>query len=254
MRLISEDNKMDIGFKSASLNGTSNGKFYAMSNYRHALFIATIGAMAEGETAIIQVLQALDAEGTDSKDITDAIATVTANVNAAVLKLSIVTAVGGIHVAGQTVTVSVDGENYVFTAAAADVVESRVYAVGADGGESAANLLAKINSSNNAIRVPKVIGVASVDGADSIITLKAEETGEAVISAVASAATTVISTIEAISYVEIDGSAMDVNNEFSHVAIKVTTTAATLAVVSLLRGEPRYTPKQEVAASAVVLS
>jgi len=253
---LSEVNKLDSGITPASINGAQTGLYFPMSLHRKALFVAIFGVMATAATAEIQVLQAVDASGTDSKVVTGAIATVTANTSSASLKLAIVTAAGGIHVAGQTVTITVPvngvPEAFVFTAAAADVPETREYAVGASGADSAANLLAKINSSYDDIRVPGVIGVASVETTNSIITLKSEEPGETVITAVASAVTTIVSTIEAISYVEIDSSALDVNNGFSHVAVRVTNSAATLTGVTLLRGQSRYTPDQNVAASAIL--
>ena len=256
--LMSEIDKLDSGIVPASVDGATTGPYYPMSLHRKALFFATFGAMAAGVTAVIQVVQALDSAGTDSKVVTGAVATVTANADVAIAKLAIVTASGGVHVAGQTVTVTVDingvAEDFVFTAAAADVPTTREYAVGSSGADSAAALLAKINSADENIGIPNILGVASVESSDSVITLTGDEPGTVAITAVASAATTVVSTIEAISYVEIDSSALDVNNDFSHVAITVTNSAATLTNVSLLRGQSRYTPVQHVADSAVVLS
>ncbi|MHA1168304.1 MAG: hypothetical protein ACTSRU_10820 [Candidatus Hodarchaeales archaeon] len=254
MNLISEATKLNTGISPASINGASTGAYFGLSQHRKALFFATLGAMAVGATAEIQVLQALDAAGTDSKVITGAVATVTANTNASVIRLAIVTAGGGVHVAGQTVTITVAGEDYVFIAAAADDPLTREYAVGSTGADSAAALLEKINSSDENIFVPGVIGAGGIDGSDSIITLTSEEPGETLISAVASDSTTVVSTIEAISFVEIDSSALDVNNDFSHVAVRVTNSAAILTGVSLIRGGSRYAPDQDVADSAVVLS
>jgi len=254
MKLLSEEAKLEIGITPASINGAKTGQYFAMGSHRKALFAATLGVMAAAGTSVFQVLQALDAEGTDSKDLTGATATVTANTNASRIRLAIVTAAGGVHVGGQTVTVTVEGVDYEFTAAAADNPLTREYAVGASGADSAAALLAKINSADEDIAIPGIVGVASIDGADSIITLKSEEPGENVITAVASAATTVVSTIDAICYIEIDSSALDVNNGFSHVAVKVTNSAATLTGVTLLRGGMRYSPDQNVADSAIVLS
>lgn len=252
--LLSEKAKLDSGIIPASIDGASTGSYFGMTLHRKALFFATFGAMAAAATAEIQVLQALDAAGTDSKVVTGAIATVTANTNASVAKLAIVSDAGGVHVAGQTVTITVNGEDYIFTAAAADDPLTREYAVGGTGAASAAALIAKINSSDENIYVPGLVGVASVETTNSIITLNSEEPGENVITAVASAATTIVSTIQALSYVEIDSSALDVNNGFTHVAIRVTNSAETLSGVSLVRGQSRYTPDQKVAASAAVLS
>jgi hypothetical protein len=256
--LISEVNKLDSGIAPASIDGANTGLYFGMSLHRKALFFATVGVMAAAATSQIQVVQALDSAGTNSKDVTGAIATITANSKAARIKLAIVTAAGGEHVAGQTVTITTTKGDavteYVFTAAAADDPFTREYAVGASGADSAANLLAKINSSDSNIGIDGVIGVASIETTNSIITLKSEEPGEFSLTGAASAATTIVSTIEALAYVEIDSSALDVNNGFSHVAIKVTNSAAILTGISLLRGSSRYTPLQEVADSAVILS
>lgn len=243
---ISEVNKLDTGITTAAINGALTGQYFQMSCHRKALFIAILGVMAEGVTSTLQVMQATDSAGTDAKVITDAAATITANVDTSITRLAIVTAAGGVHVAGQTVTIN----GLVFTAAAADVPETREYAVGSSGADSAANLLAKINNADETIGIPDILGTASIDGSDSIITLTADEPGEKLINAEASDSTTVVSTIESIGFVEIDATALDKNNGFSHVAMRITNSAETVSSVSLVRDNSRYTPEQFVAASA----
>jgi len=248
--MIIEANKFDPAVAPASINGITTGKYFGMCEYRRALFAVMLGVIAAGETSEIQVMQAVDASGTDAKVITGATVTVTANENAGRVKLAIVTAAGGVHVAGQTVTIN----GLIFTAAAADNPLTREYAVGASGADSAAALLAKINSEDEDIGVPDIIGVSSVVSTDTILSLKAIEPGEITISAVASAATTIVSTIEAMALVEIAGAAMDVNNGFTHVAVKITNSAATQTAATCVRGDARYTPEQFVAGEVSVLS
>jgi hypothetical protein len=243
-------NKLDSAVAPVSVDGTIVSTYFGMSLQRKALFIVLLGAIAATETVVLQAQQALDADGTNVKDITDAIVTVTANTNTTIAQLAIVTAAGGVHVAGQTVTIN----GLVFTAAAADVLTTRTYAVGSSGADSAAALIAKINSSDENIGVPDVVGVASVVTTNSVITLSAEETGEVTITAEASDSTTIVSTVEAIAYVEVDAAALDVNNDFSHVSLEVTTSAAILTSCTLVRDHSRYTADQTVAGSIVVVN
>jgi len=247
MKLLSESQKIDIALTSASLAGPGTGAYYSMTKYGKALFVVEVGAMAAAATSIAQVMQATSAAAVVSKAVTNNVATITANTNVTSAALTIVSAAGGVHVAGQTVTIN----GCIFTAAAADVAASRVYAVGADGATSAANLLAKINSTNVNIGVPGVTGASAVDGANTVLTLTVDEPGDTTITAVASAATTVVSTLSAIAYVECDASFLDDVNGFDHVAIRVTNSAAIQTGAVLLRGEARYSPTQYVAASKV---
>ncbi|OHE63856.1 MAG: hypothetical protein A2001_01455 [Treponema sp. GWC1_61_84] len=242
---LSEGLKIDTALTPVSLNGAGIGEYFSLANYRKALFLVELGAMAAAATSVLQVMQAQDAAGTNAKVVTNNAATITANTLAAAVALTIVTAAGGVHVAGQTVTI----DGLVFTAAAADVPTSRTYAVGASGADSAAALLAKINSANPNIGVPGVVGVSAIDGANTVLTLTAVEPGDTAITAVTSAATTVVSTVRAVGYVECDAHFLDDALDFSHVAIRVTNSAAMLTGASLVRGNGRYTPTQVVAAS-----
>jgi len=237
MKLLSENTKFDIAVVPASINGASTSAYYSMSKYRKALFAVTVGAMAAGVTSAIQVMQAQDAAGTGAKVITNNTATITANAN--VTSALITSAL--VHVANDTVTVN----GLTFTAAAADGgVNSRTYAVGANAGASATNLAAKINST--IVGVPGV--TASVNG--GVITLTVDEPGETTITLSASAgAVAVPSTLSAIGYVECDCTFLDDANGFDHVAVRVTNSAATLTGATLIRGEGRYTPEQQVAAA-----
>jgi hypothetical protein len=246
VNLLSEKLKIDTALTSQNLNGPGVGEYFPMSKYGRALFIVEIGAMAAAATSVLQVMQATTAAGGGpAKAVANNTATITANTNVAAATLSIVSAAGGVHVAGQTVSIN----GLVFTAADADVPTSRVYAVGASGADSAAALLAKINSTNPNIGVPGVTGASAVDGANTVITLTVDEPGETSITAVASAATTVVATLRAVGYVECDASFLDLANGFNHVAISVTNSAAMQTGAVLVRGDARYTPVQHVAAA-----
>lgn len=239
MHRISDIHKLDVAIAPASINGASTGFYYSMSKQRKSLFICMIGVMAAARTAAFQVMQATDALGTGAKVVTGATATITANTLAAELILT----ASSVHVAGQTVTIN----DLVFTAAAADVPTTREYAVGSSAADSSAALLAKINSENPDIGIPNVIGVAT---SATVNTLSADEPGDMAITAVASAATTVVATNRAIAYVEVDAAKLDVNDDFGFVAIRVTNSHALQTGVSLVRGNSRYTEPQHVAAFA----
>lgn len=243
---LSQINKLDSAVIASSIDGSATGFYFGMQIARKALFIATLGAMAAGDTAVFKVVQAVDSSGTSSKDVADTEITVTGNIDSSITKLSIVSAAGGVHVAGQTVTIN----GLVFTAAAADVPETREYAVGATGADSAANLLAKINSEDPAIGISNIIGSSAVVSTDTVITLIADEPGEVLINAVASDSTTIVSTASSIAFIEVEASDMDVNNGFSHLAIDITTSTAIDTGVALVRDHSRYNPEQFVAASA----
>lgn len=244
MHRIIDVNKIDVGIAPASVDGAETGQYFGMSLHRQALFIATTGIMAAGATVALQLLQARDADGTDSKDIDGYSATITANTSVNSVDLTIQSDGAGVHVAGQTVTIN----GLVFTAAAADDPDTREYAVGSTGAESAANLLAKINSTNENIGVPGVSGVSNVVTTNTVLTLTADEPGDTTITAEASDSTTVVSTVSSIAYLEVDSAFLDINNGFTHVAIKATTSTAILTGVTLVRDGSRYLPNQNVAA------
>lgn len=243
-KLLSEAVKIDIALASQSLNGAGTGQYYKLDEFGKGLFIVSVGAMAAGVTSILQVMQAQDAAGTGAKPVANNAATITANTRVNAITLTIADAAAGVHVAGDKVTIN----GLVFTAGAADGgASSRTYAVGADGATSAANLFAKISSS--VVGVPGVSASIATVGANSVITIVADEPGKTTITAVASAATTTVATLSAIGYVECDASYLDDRDGFTHVALQVTNSAATPTGAVLLSGQGRFSPAQKVAAA-----
>ena len=236
MKLLSEAQKIDIAMTSASLNGAGTGEYFSMDKYGKSLFVVEIGAMAAGVTSALQVMQASDKAGTGAKVITNNAATITANTNVASALLTSAL----VHVAGDTYTVN----GLTFTAAAADVPGTRTYAIGANATASTLNLATKINDAT--VGVPGVTATAAV----GVLTLTATEPGEVAITLAASAgAVGVPSTVRAIGYVECDASFLDDINSFTHVALRVTNSAAAQTGAVLLRGHGRFNPEQKVAAA-----
>ena len=241
MKLLSEAQKIDIALTSQNLNGAGTGTYYKLDKYGRALFIAELGAMAAAATSALQVMQAQDAAGTGAKVVTNNAATITANTGVAVALLTS----AAVHVAGNTYTIN----GVTFTAAAADVAGTRTYAIGADQTASTANLAAKINAA--ATGVPGVTASAAA----GVLTLTATEPGEIAITLSTSAgAVGVASTSKAIGYVECEASFLDLVNNFTYVALRVTNSAATQTGAVLLRGDSRYSPVQRVAAAKTDVS
>lgn len=235
---ISSRHKVDVALVSQALNNTNaTGRFYHAGLWRRFMAVMVGGAMAATKTTKVEFVQATDASGTGAKAVTGAEASVTANtaVTAATLTCASV-------VAGNAVTIN----GLTFTGGAADDLPNRVFAVGADNNACAANLAAAINHATAG--VPGVTASANA----AVVTLTATEPGETTITITDAAGTITPATTQAVAYVELDVSRLDMSNGFEYVAAKVTTTANTTAGVVLVRGEGRYSPEQAVGASAVV--
>jgi len=238
-KLLSEAIKIDIALTSASLNGAGTGAYYKMDKYGKALFLWEVGAMAAGVTSVGQFMQAKDAAGTDAKVITNNAATITANVHVAAATLTVAAVQ-----AGDQVTIN----GLTFTGAAAADLPNRVFlADGADNNATAASLAQAIN---HAAGVPGVTAAAAL----AVVTLTGTEPGEVDITIGDAAATITPATLRAIGYVECDASFLDDVNGFTHVALRVTNSAAAQTGAVLLRGQGRFSPVQKVAAAKADVS
>lgn len=237
--IISRRHKVDIGLVSQALNNTNaTGRYYHYAMWRRTLAVLIGGAMAATKTTKIELLQATDAAGTGAKAIAGAEATVTANTKVTVATLTLATVL-----AGQAVTIN----GVTFTAHAnTTTAASRQFAIDGDDTADAAALAGLINDATYGVD-----GVTATAAA-GVITLTATNPGETTITVTDAAATITVATTQAIAYVELDVAQLDVDNGFEYVAAKVTTTANTVASVCLLRGEGRFSPDQQVGASATV--
>lgn len=239
-KLLSEAQKIDIALTSASLNGAGTGAYYKLDKYGKALFIAEIGAMAAGATSALQVMQAQDAAGTGAKVVTNNTATITSNTNVAAATLT----AAAVQV-GDAVTVN----GLTFTGAAAADLANRVFlADGANNNATAASLADAINHAT--VGVPGITAAANA----AVVTLTSTETGEYSITIEDAAATITPATLRAVGYVECDASFLDDVNGFTHVALRVTNSAAMQTGAVLLRGQGRFSPVQKVAAAKTDLS
>jgi hypothetical protein len=239
---ISKRHKLDVGLAPQALNNTAaTGRYYHMAHWRRVLAVLTGGAMAAGKTTKIELVQAKDVAGTGSKGVpTDAgqtaIATVTANTKVTAATLTCATVLA-------TEAVTINGLKFV-AAAQADL-PNRVFTVGVDDTTCAASLVLAINHATAGVPGLKATSALGV------VTLIATDPGETTITITDPAANTITpATTQAIAYVELDVAQLD--KGFDFVAAKVTTSANSVVGVTLVRGEGRFSPVQQVGASAVV--
>jgi hypothetical protein len=243
MRRFSKEAKFDIGLVPQAINNTNvTGRYFHMGMHPRLTAILLGGAMAATKTSKIELLQAKDAAGTDAKGIPTtagqlATAEVTANtkVTEATLTLALVAIADAVTINGLT-----------FTAAAAADLPNRVFSQAGDDTADAASLVLAIN--HETAGVPGVIASSSL----GVVTLKALDPIEEVITVTDPAATITVATTQELAFVELDASQLDLAGGFEYVAAKVTTTANTVAGVAIIRDLGRFSPVQAVGASAVV--
>lgn len=236
MKRLSDTIKVDIGVAPQALNNSNvTGKYYKMSMWRRVLAKLSVGSMAAGTTAAVELLQATSAGGANAKGIPDdagqaAKAEITANT-----KVTEMTVTVGTPADGDTITIN----DVTFTKAAATDATKREFA-------DAAGLETCINDPDNGVP-----GVTASNNA-GIVTLTASEAGETTITASKTGAALTLATTKAQAFVELDVSKLDINNGFEYVAARVATTANTVVGVELIRDSGRFSPEQQVGASAVI--
>ncbi len=238
---IVEHSKIDVGVAPTSLATTSKtGPYYSLAKYAKAAFLFTVAAMADGKTVVAQVMQATSAAAGSAKVITGALATITAPLLASKLLITTTTVVDGNLI---TITSTKNGIATVQIFTCEDttpVAADGEFASGANDTAAMVNLAAVVNA-----LLPDLLAVPSTN----TLTLTARKPGECVVSTSDENATMVPSIVEATGYVEVDGVMLDDDNDFNHVALKLTTDATIVAGAELVREGERYSPKQNVAAA-----
>ena len=237
MKSLYKRAKVDIGLVPQALNNNNNspstGKYFPMHMFNKALFWLLGGAMDATKTTSIEIWQAKDANGTDAKAITNANATIKANTAVTAAKLTL----SGTVQANDTVTIN----GVVFTAAAAANAAEQIFAVGADNDACAASLAEVINAAG--------LGIKATNSSE-VVTVVAEDDATITITSTSGAIT--VATTEAKAFVEVDVGSLDLADGYEYVAAKVSTTANTVVSVTLIRGDARFEPGQDVAASKSV--
>ncbi len=235
MNRMYEDFKIDTGLASQALNNTNaTGRYFPRAGFHKVIAILQGGAMAATKTTKVEFLQAQDASGTGAKGIPSdvaqaAVAEITANTN--VTEATIDTTNGA-----NTNTVTIN--DVVFTQAAATDATKREF-------QNAAGLVTCINDPTYGVSGAS----ASADGA--VVTVQAKPAGGAVFTITGHANFT-IATTQAQAYVEVENFSLDHANGFTHLAVKVTTTANTVVSAAVLRGYSRDHVTQKVGAGAAV--
>lgn len=244
MNRLYEALKADIALVSQALNNSNaTGRYYSMAGFMRAIAILNGGAMAATKVTTVELLQAQDAAGTGSKGIPStagqaATATVTANslVTEGTLTLGTVLAADAVTINGLTFTAH----------ATVTTVASRQFSISGNDTADAVELAACINDSTYG--VPGITATPSA----AVITLAPTVPGAATVTVANPASTITAATTKAQAYVEIENFSLDHANGFTHVAVKITTTANSNLAAVLLRGYPRDAVSQQVGASAVV--
>lgn len=237
MQKMDEAAKLDLGVAPQTISDSNvTGRYYEAKDYRRALAVLQVGALAATKTAKIEVFEAKDAAGTSAQLLTGATATITANAAVTEMTIALTTVL-----AGAAITIN----GLTFTAhATATTAANREFSISGTDIDDAAALATVIN--NATYGVPGVTASASA----GTITLKATDPGETTITASSAAATYTIATTQAEAYVELSGIAL--SEGFTHIATKITSTGNGSVAALLMRGDPRGGITQYVGASAAV--
>lgn len=235
MNRIYDENKMGVGLLQQDIaSTTATGQYFGMANHRVVGFPFTVGAMATGTTVVGQIVQATDAAGTGSKNVTGATCTITANTNVlgATVTLATFTAGSVIVINGLTFT----GH------ASTTTVANREFDISGTDTADAAELVTCINDATYG--VPGVTATSAL----GVVTLVSTEPGEETISVTGVATIGVAATTQALGYLEIEADQLDTENDFTHVALSLTTDATINCHAGIIRERSRYNPDQNFTA------
>jgi hypothetical protein len=238
MKWLTETAKVDVGMVGQTISDSNvTGPYFDMQDYRRAVGILIDGASADTKVSTIAFMQATDADGSGpAKAVSGATASITCPTLVTKATVALATVLNG-----QTITIN----GLVFTAHTDTTVKaSRQFAIDGDDTADAAALASCINDATYG--VPGITAAADT----GTITLTSTDPGEKAITLAQSAATFTFAQVEAIAFVELDASQLDLANGFRFVALKVTRTGNGIAAALLARYRARYTPTQVVGASA----
>ncbi len=244
MRAIYEESKLDVGLIQPLDNTNITSRYFSARNCGRLLALLEVGAMAATKTIKIELLQAKDKDGTESKGIPStaeqaALAEIAANTKVTECTITLAT-----FLADGVITIN----GLDFTAhATVTTPASREFSISGDDTADAAELVTCINDPDYGVPGVTASNVAGV------VTLKSTDPGEVLItvSSVPDDGTCVKATLKAQAFVELNVSKLDLAGEFNHVAVKVTTTATTTIAAVMVRGHLRYSSVQRVGASKV---
>lgn len=246
MKIMPKEAKIEVGLVGQTINNSNvTGRYFDMMLFRRILAVLIDGASADTKTTTLEFLQATALAGTGAKAITGATCTLTTPT-----KMTKLTAALATVLATQTltITVTVDGVStaYVFTAHATTTTKaSRQFSIAGTDSQDADELISCINDVTYGVP-----GVTATND-NGTVTLTVTDPGSTTISVAQSAATFTFAQVEAIAYVDLDVSQLDIAGGFQFVAPKVTKTGNGIVAVAIQRYSGRFEPDQAVAASAI---
>jgi len=227
-----EDSKIDIGLVSQALNNTNiTGKYHPLTEFRSALAILSGGAMAVTKTTKLEILEAKNASAGSAQSLAEC--TITANVLVTELTIALDTVLNteSIVINGLEFTAHTDTEDKTI----------RQFDISGDNTADALSLANCINDPDYG--VPGITATPAV----AVITLTSTVPGETLLTVTSEDATFTIATTKAQAYVDIEGLALTAL--FTHIAIKVTTTANSHVAVILVRYKGREAIDQKMGAN-----
>jgi len=233
MQKIYEEVKLDIGLVSQALNNTNvTGKYHPLAEHRCALAILSGGAMAKTKTTKIEIYEAKNAAA-GSAQVLAGSATITANVKVTELTITLATVLNteSIVINGLTFTAHTDTTDLTI----------RQFSIAGNDTADAAELVKCINDPTYG--VPGITATSAL----GVVTLVSTVPGETLITAASSDATFTVATTKAQAYVDLSG--LQLTALFTHIAIKVTTTANSVVAVVLIRYKSRKAIAQKVGAN-----
>lgn len=232
MEKIYEKVKLDIGLVSQALNNTNvTGKYHPLAEHRAALAILSGGAMAKTKTTKLEIMEAINAAAGSAQSLISA--TITANELVTELTITLGTVLN-------TESIVING----LTFKAHTNVEDKTIRQFDISGDDTADALSLANCINDpTYGVP---GITAVPNA-AVLTLLSTIPGETLVSAVSGDATLVVATKKAQAYCDLEG--LDLSAGFSHIAVKVTTTADSVVAVVLIRYKSRKAIAQKMGAN-----
>jgi len=231
---IREEVKLDMGLEAQALdNSNVTGDYFPLAGFRSVLAILSGGAMAKTKTTILQLYQALNAGAGSTKVVTVGVATITANTLVTELTIALATVLNS-----ETITIN----GLVFTAHTdTTVVATRNFSIAGNDTADGDELCICIND--------PTYGVPGVTATNNVgtVTLKSTVPNETLITAISGDATFTIVSVSAQCFVEIDPLILDAG--FTHLAVKVTSTATGTVAVVLIRGKKVKAITQKMGAS-----
>jgi len=228
------ENKIDVALIPASQGATAvTGEYFKMDDAQNIAFAFTATGVDNDEGSSLQVVQATDAEGTDSKNVTGATVDLSANSGA-----TEATVQSDDPDVDDTVTIN----GIVFTAKTSEDTDDREFDQSGTDAQTATSLANCVNDADNG--VPGVSATASTD----TVTLTVDEPGELALDVETSDNTNLVVTATITGIVEIRDGALDTDDNFGYAALTVDNDSDVVCGAMAIRGNLRYSAPDQVGA------